>query len=138
MDAIGWRSTHLRTLAPSTVIVPNSTLSKAVITNFGPSNPRLLLATKLDVALDEDPSKVEAILTEVALATTDVKGVVANPTPFVRFTLDDRGLAFTLYVTVSDTADGGLVQQEVRKRAIDRLRRNQISLAPINPFVNAR
>lgn len=138
VDAIGWRSTHLRTLAPSTVIVPNSTLSKAVITNFGNSNPRLLLATTLDVALDEDPSKVETALHDVATGATDIAGVAAKPAPFVRFNLDDRGLAFTLYVTISETADGGLVQQEVRKRAIERLRRDQIALAPINPFAKTR
>jgi small-conductance mechanosensitive channel len=134
VDAIGWRSTHLRTLTPSTVIVPNSTLSKAVITNFGTSNPRLLLATTLDVAVDEDPSKAEAALTDVAKGATDIAGVEAKPAPFVRFSLDDRGLAFTLYVTVGEGADGGLVQQELRKRAIDRLRRDTIALAPVNPF----
>jgi len=138
VDAIGWRSTHLRTLAPSTVIVPNSTLSKAVITNFGTSNPRLQLATTLDVAIDEDPSKVEAAMRDVAKAATDIAGIDAQPAPFVRFSLDDRGLAFTLYVTVSESADGGLIQQELRKRAIDRLRRDQIALAPVNPFTKKR
>ena len=29
VETIGWRSTHLRTLAPSLIIVPNATLSKA-------------------------------------------------------------------------------------------------------------
>lgn len=134
VDAIGWRTTRLRTLAPSTVIVPNSTLSKAVITNFGTSNPRLQLATTLDVGVDEDPSKVEAALADVASTATDIAGVEVKPEPFVRFSLDDRGLAFTLYVTVSETADGSLVQQELRKRAIDRLRRDAIALAPVNPF----
>jgi small-conductance mechanosensitive channel len=136
VDAIGWRSTHLRTLAPSTVIVPNSTLSKAVITNFGTSNPRLSLATTIDVALDEDPSKVEAALQDVAKTASDIAGVDAKPAPFVRFALDNRGLAFTIYVTIRETADGGLVQQEIRKRAFARLRRDQIALAPVNPFAN--
>jgi small-conductance mechanosensitive channel len=134
VDAIGWRSTRLRTLAPSTVIVPNAALSKAIITNFGMSNPRLLLATTIDVALEEDPAKVDAALLDVAMASTDVAGVEAKPAPFVRFSLDDRGLAFTLYVTVAESADGKLVQQELRKRAIERLRRDGIELAPVNPF----
>ncbi len=138
VDAIGWRSTHLRTLAPSTVIVPNSTLSKAVITNFGPSNPRLQLATTVDVAIDEDPSKVDAALKDVVQGALDIAGVEAQPVPFVRFSLDDRGLAFTLYVTVRETADGGLVQQELRKRAIERLRHDQIALASVNPFAKGK
>lgn len=135
VDAIGWRSTRLRTLAPSTVIVPNATLSKAVITNFGATNPRLLLGTTIDVGLEEDPAKVETALAEEVKAAIDVPGVERSQAPFLRFTLDDRGLAFTLYVTVTPTADSGLVQQEIRKRALARLRRDGIALAPPNPFV---
>jgi len=131
---IGWRLTHLRTLAPSTVIVPNSTMSKAVIVNYGISNPRLLLATVIDVALTEDPVKAEAALTAVASNTTDIAGVLATPEPFVRLSLDGRGLAFTLYVTVNERADTGFVQQELRKRSLERLRRDNIALAPIDPF----
>jgi len=134
VDAIGWRSTRLRTLAPSTVIVPNATLSKAVITNFGGTNPRLLLATTIDVALDEDPAKVEVALADEVKTATEIPGVDRSQAPFLRFSLDDRGLAFTLYTTVAPNADGGLVQQEIRKRAIARLRRDGIALAPPNPF----
>lgn len=134
VDAIGWRSTHLRTLAPSTVIVPNSTLSKAVITNFKGSNPRLLLATSVEVALDEDPTKVEAALKDVVTGATNITGVDPRQAPFVRFALDDRGLDFTLYVTIRETADSGLVQQELQKRVIERLHQDKIALAPVNPF----
>jgi small-conductance mechanosensitive channel len=134
VDTIGWRSTHLRTLAPSTVIVPNATLSKAVITNFRATNPRLLLGTPIDVALDEDPARVSAILDELVKKTGDVAGVDANAKPFVRFALGDRGLTFTLYVTVTPQGDGGLVQQEVRMRALSRLRAESVKLAEPNPF----
>jgi small-conductance mechanosensitive channel len=134
VDAIGWRSTHLRTLAPSTIIVPNAALSKAVITNFGRTNPRLVLATAIDVAQDSDPAKVEATLVEEAKGATDVKGVDASQAPFVRMSLDERGLTFTLYVTVTASADGSFVQQELRKRALARLRREGVQLAPPYPF----
>jgi len=138
VDAIGWRSTNLRTLAPSTVIVPNSTLSKAVITNFGRANPRLRVGTTLDVDMNADPSTVEAALSEVVGAATDIEGIEAEPKPALRFTFDDRGLAFTLYVTISRTADAALVQQELRKRALERLRRDKIPLAALNPFAATR
>jgi small-conductance mechanosensitive channel len=132
VDAIGWRTTRLRTLAPSLVIVPNSTLSKAVITNFGGSNPRLHLSTPLEVAIDEDPSKVGALLSEAMKESTDIVGVDAKTAPFVRFGPDARGLTFSLHVTVTETADVGLVQQEILGRAISRLRANGVALA--KPF----
>jgi len=127
---IGWRSTHLRTLAPSTVIVPNSTMSKAVITNFGTTNPRLLLATSIDVSLDEDPVRASAVLDDVAKGSIDLPGVQAKPAPYLRMAFDERGLAFTVYVTVDEQADTGFVQQELRKRALERLRKEGIKLAP--------
>jgi small-conductance mechanosensitive channel len=134
VETIGWRSTHLRTLAPSLVIVPNATLSKSVITNFKQTNPRLLLATPIDVPLDVDPDKIEAILGEEVKSATDLPGVDASQKPFVRFAIGDRGFTFSLYVTVTPTADGGLVQQELRMRAIRRLREEGVKLAEPNPF----
>ncbi len=134
VDQIGWRSTHLRTLAPSTIIVPNATLSKAVITNFRQTNPRLLLATPIEVALDSDPAAVEAALASEVKGALDVPGVDQSQAPFVRFALGDRGLTFTMYLTIAPTADGGLVQQELRRRAIVRLRHDGVKLAEPNPF----
>ena len=123
VETIGWRSTHLRTLAPSLIIVPNATLSKAIITNFRQTNPRLLLGTTIDVSLDADPDAVGKTLDEELKGATDVPGIDQSQKPFVRFVLGDRGFTFTLYCTVTPAADGGFVQQEVRKRAIARLRR---------------
>ena len=134
VETIGWRSTHLRTLAPSLVIVPNATLSKLIITNFRQTNPRLLLATPIEVAMSADPEKVGALFAEEAKGAKDIPGVDGSQAPFVRFAIGDRGLAFTIYVTVAPTADGGLVQQELRKRAIARLAREGVALAEPNPL----
>jgi small-conductance mechanosensitive channel len=134
VDQIGWRSTHLRTLVPSTIIVPNATLSKAVITNFRQTNPRLLLATPIDVALESDPAAVQTALESEVKGALDIAGVEKSQAPFVRFALGDRGFTFTMYVTVTPIADGGLVQQEIRRRAIARLRQDGVKLAEPNPF----
>jgi small-conductance mechanosensitive channel len=135
VETIGWRSTHLRTLAPSLVIVPNATLSKAIITNFKNTNPRLTLATTIEVGLHSDPDAAGALLGEVVKGCSDIAGVDASQTPSVRFSIGERGLAFALYCTVTPTADGGLVQQELRKRAIAKLRAAGFELAEPNPFV---
>jgi small-conductance mechanosensitive channel len=134
VETIGWRSTRLRTLAPSAIIVPNATLSKSIITNFKLTNPRLLLATPIEVSLDADPDKVGPLLGDEAAHANDIAGVDATKTPFVRLAIGDRGLSYTLYVTILESGDGGLVQQELRKRAIARLRREGVALAEPNPF----
>ena len=134
VETIGWRSTRLRTLAPSAIIVPNATLSKSIITNFRQINPRLLLATPIEVSLDADPETVGALLGDEASRAKEIAGVDPSQSAFVRFAIGDRGLTFTLYVTIAPTGDGGLVQQELRKRAILRLRREGVALAEPNPF----
>jgi small-conductance mechanosensitive channel len=136
VEMIGWRSTQLRTLAPSMIVVPNATLSKAVITNFKGQNPRLFLATPVEVTLDADPAKVEDLLKEEAARIVDVEGVVKTSAPTVRFApgFGERGLAFTIYCTIAAGTDPGLVQQELRKRVIVRLRREGVSLADPNPM----
>lgn len=138
VDSIGWRSTHLRTLVPSVIIVPNATLSKAVITNFHGSNPRLVVSTPIEVTLDADPEAVERLLAEETRGATSIPGVRKSPEPFVRFSpgIGERGLAFTMSCAVEPTADAGLVQQELRKRVIARLRREGIALA--EPWPGAR
>ena len=95
VETIGWRSTKLRTLAPSSIIVPNATLSKAVITNYHQQNPRLLLVTPIEVSLEADPDRVGAILGEEMKGATDIPGVDASQSPFVRFAIGDRGFTFT-------------------------------------------
>jgi small-conductance mechanosensitive channel len=134
VETIGWRSTRLRTLAPSTIIVPNATLSKSIITNFRQTNPRLLLATPIEVSLDADPERVGPLLGEETARAKEIAGVDPSQTPFVRLAIGDRGLVFTLYVTILPTGDSGLVQQELRKRAIVRLRGAGVELAEPNPF----
>jgi small-conductance mechanosensitive channel len=138
VETIGWRSTHLRTLAPSLIIVPNATLSKSIITNYRLTNPRLTLATPLDVPVHSDPEQIGPLLEDVAKGSADIAGVDTSQKPFVRLSIGDRGLTFTLYVTVTPSGDGGLVQQELRKRAIARLRATGLDLAEPNPFVRAK
>ena len=75
-----------------------------------------------------------AILGEETKSATDIPGVNASQAPFVRFAIGDRGFTFTLYVAVTPAADGGLVQQELRMRAIRRLRKDGVKLAEPNPF----
>jgi small-conductance mechanosensitive channel len=52
---IGWRSTQLRTLTNTVVVMPNSTLAKAIITNYSMPEPRMSLVIPVSVAYGTDP-----------------------------------------------------------------------------------
>jgi small-conductance mechanosensitive channel len=131
VEAIGWRSTQLRTLVGSFIVVPNATLSKAVINNFARANPRLLVDTRIDLAYDADLERAEKALSEEAATLVDVPGVLSEPSPYVRLApgITEISLAFTVYVKVIEGTDAGAVQGAVRKRMYARIRREGIALA---------
>ena len=139
VEAIGWRSTQLRTLVESFIIVPNATLSKAVVTNFKDGNPRLLIEIRLDVAEDTDMAAAERALSEEAASAVDLEGVQAVPVPYVRLVsaVTEAALTFVVYVKTMRSADAALVQHSVRKRVYARLKKEGIKLALI-PLVRPK
>lgn len=131
VEAIGWRSTQLRTLSNNLVIVPNATLSKAIITNFSRPTPKAAIDIRLDVAAESDVDAVETVLADEATRALDIPGVMADPAPVVRFSpgFVDGALAFTVSCQVDSYAAQGTVQHELRKRIARRLRKENIALA---------
>jgi small-conductance mechanosensitive channel len=127
---IGWRSTQFRTLPNNLVIVPNSTLSKAVITNYSVPIPQLSVQIPVSVAYGTDSRRVEKVLTEIAeQAVRDgVEGLLGSPAPFARFIpgFGASSLDFTLIVQVRQFADQYLVQDELRHRIAERFAKEGI------------
>ncbi len=129
---IGWRATSLRTLSNNIVYIPNSNLSKAVITNYSKPEERMSVSIPVSVAYGSDPRKIERLLVDVArqAAANGLEGLLASPEPsaglnpgFGAFTLD-----FTLSVQVRRFVDQYAVQSELRKRIIDRLAGENIQM----------
>src|SRR5262249_27667427 len=59
---IAWRSTMLRTLSNNLVVIPNNKLAQSIVTNYHLPEKSILLAMKIGVAYDSDPSQVEQVL----------------------------------------------------------------------------
>ena len=137
---IGWRSTSLRTRPNNLVVVPNSTLAKAVITNFSLPEPRMGFVLKVGVAYGTDPDRVEKILLDVARGAIEgkVEGLLADPPPVARFIpgFGDSSLDFSLVVQLRDQADQFAVQSELRKRIAKRFAQEGIEIPfPIRTLV---
>jgi small-conductance mechanosensitive channel len=130
VESIGWRSTHLRTLAGSFIIVPNATLSKAVITNFKSRNPRLLVEVRVDLAYDADIDRAATALADEAARVVDVPGVLEDPTPYVRLSpgITETALAFTVFAKIADGVEAAVVQDTLRRRFYARMKREGIAL----------
>jgi small-conductance mechanosensitive channel len=137
VEAIGWRSTQLRTMGGNLVIVPNATLSKAVIINYDRPTRALGIDVRVDVSSDNDADLVERLLAEEAARAVDIPGVVAESPPSVQFApgLGDGFLGFSIYLQVRSYADQGAVKHALRKRVLARLRDAKVKLVegPILP-----
>jgi small-conductance mechanosensitive channel len=128
---IGWRSTTMRALAHSLIIVPNAKLAQAIVTNYSLPEKRTGTSVTVTVGYDCDPDAVEAILLEVLkLAAEEVPGMLAEPAPGVGFDpgFGDNGYGYSLGFQVAEFADQPRVRNEVRRRVIRRLRAEGIGI----------
>jgi small-conductance mechanosensitive channel len=131
VDDIGWRTTRIRKLGNNIVVVPNSKLAQSTILNYSMPEKRMSLLIRVGVSYDSDPDKVERILIEeTEKAAGEVKGLLAEPAPFVRFIpgFGDSSLDFTLICQVSEFVDQYLAQHELRKRIFKRFKQEGIEI----------
>lgn len=140
---ISWRSTWLRTRPNFLVVIPNSKLSRAAITNYSLPEPRLALPIPVGVSYDSDPRRVRVVLEEVARqALGEVDGLLPDPPPLVRFLpgFGDYSLNFTLVCQVREFVDRDAVQDELHYRIFERFRREGIQIpSPVRqPYATPR
>lgn len=63
---IGWRSTRLELLSANMVVIPNSKLSSAIVTNFNLPVSDCELVIEVPISYESDPDQVEKVIREVA------------------------------------------------------------------------
>jgi len=128
---ISWRSTTIRALANNLIIIPNSKLAQAVVTNYYLPERRVSLGITVNVTYDADPDLVERLLLEEAhIVAGESAGLLPQPAPSVQLIpgFADSGLAFTLGYSVAEFADQYRVQHELRKRILKRFRAEGIQM----------
>ena len=129
---IGWRSTTLRTLGNNYVVIPNSFLARAVITNYSVPQTRMGYTLVVSVAYGTDPSRVEKVLFEIAQEAIQdgLEGLLSDPAPSVQFIpgFSESSLDFSLNVQVRRFEDQYAVQSELRKRIVMRFQEKGIEI----------
>jgi small-conductance mechanosensitive channel len=130
VEAIGWRSSRLRTQRNNVVIVPNQKLSQAILTNFHLPSPPVVMTVPVTVAYEADASAVEAVLgEELARAAKEIEEIREAQehgagTVAVRLVeLGESGMLFHCIADVRDVEAQGRASHELRKRILARFRR---------------
>ena len=128
----GWRSTTMRTQANNIVFVPNSTMAKAIITNYSLPELQVSVGIPVRVSYGSDPNQVEKALLEVTreAAQDGLAGLLSDPPPGVYLSpgFGDSSLDFSLFVNVRRFEDQVPVQSELRKRILARFAKEGISV----------
>ncbi len=128
---ITWRSTTIRALTDNLIIVPNSKLAQATVTNYSLPQKRMSLSIPISVSYESDPDAVERILLEeAAKGAQEIPGMLGDPAPSVRLIpgYGDWSLNFTLNCAVAEFVSQYLVQHELRKRILRRFRVERIKI----------
>ena len=128
---IHWRITTLLTLDNNMVLIPNSKLAEAIVTNFSQPAAPLSVSIPYGVAYDTDIALLDRVVLEVVKsAIGEVAGLLREPAPVNRLTpgFAESALNFTLSVSVTDVAAQFAVADLLRRRLLARFRQEGIRI----------
>ena len=129
VEAIGWRSSRLRTLKNNAVIVPNQKLSQAILTNFHQPTPPVVMSIPVGVSYDADPEVVERhLLDELSRALAEVRELHGTEIAARLTDFGESAAIYTCVVWVRDFEAQARAGHELRKRILSRLRKEGIEI----------
>ncbi|TGK15605.1 mechanosensitive ion channel family protein [Leptospira fluminis] len=117
IEDINWRSTSLRKLNGSTVIVPNSKMSKTTFTNYKLPSSVIYVNVPVSVSYSNDLPKVEKICIETAeSALQAVYGSAPKKKPSVQFqSLGSSNIDLAVTFELKEITDQYLLKSEFIK-----------------------
>lgn len=127
---ITWRNTLVRTLPNNTVLIPNSKLAGAIVTNYYLPATEMSFLVPVGVSYDSDLEKVEQVTIEVAQELMQtVKGGVPEFEAFIRYhTFADFSINFSVILRAQEYTDQYLLKHEFVKRLHQRYRQEGIEI----------
>ncbi|MCE9600315.1 MAG: mechanosensitive ion channel family protein [Spirochaetia bacterium] len=129
---IGWRTTSIRQLSNSTIVVPNATMARTTFTNYQLPGGSVSILVELGVAYGSQLDRVEKVCLEVAGSALDQMykpGMFPDFMPLVRFhTFADSSIDFTVVLRVSNITDQYLLKSIFIKMLHERFKTEQIEI----------
>ncbi len=127
---IGWRSATLKMLNNNIVIVPNTKLSQAIVTNYSLEERDFAVRATIGVAYDSDLEHVEKVTIDVARdVMARIEGAANDFEPLVRFhTFGDSSIQFNVILRYTDYGAQFIAQHELVKALHKRYRDEGIEI----------
>jgi len=115
---VNWRTTKVKMLSNNIVLIPNSKLTQANVTNFHLPDKDLAVLVNLGVHYNSDLNKVEKVTCEVAKEVMKtVTGGIPEFDPFIRYNaFGDSSINFTVILHGKEYVDQYLIKHEFIKR----------------------
>lgn len=115
---ITWRYTTMQATANNMIIVPNSKLASAIVTNYSFPEKESFVTVPVIVSYDCNLEEIERIAVEAASETTEVTpGAVRSFSPFVRFQkLGQFGVSLNVVFKVEEFNDQFVLRDEFIRR----------------------
>ncbi|MFX0126262.1 MAG: mechanosensitive ion channel family protein [Candidatus Hodarchaeota archaeon] len=125
-----WRHTIIRPPAGYDIIIPNSKLSTATVTNFGISNKETALTVPIGVGYDSDLNFVEQVTIDVALETVkQVQGDSPSIQPYIRYhTFSPSSIDFFVNIYSKNLRDRAKIRHEFIKNLFERYQQEGIDI----------
>jgi small-conductance mechanosensitive channel len=125
---IDWRSTTIRAIRNNLIVIPNSRIMDAIITNYHLPEKELSIVITLGVHYDSDLEQVERVTCEVAREVLGaVEGGKRDFEPFIRYhTFDDSSINFSVILRAEEFTNGYLLKHEFVKRLHRRFKQEGI------------
>ena len=117
VEDIGWRTTKLRNWQGNLIILPNSKLSEAVITDYEKPDKALVFSVACGVSYESDLVKVEKTVIEIARETMlNLPEGAKDFQPIVRFKeFGDSNIEFDIILKANDRVSHFVLKSEFIK-----------------------
>ncbi len=127
---ISWRNTTLRTIGNNLVIVPNSHVASAIITNYAGPEKEMSLIVPVGVSYGSDLEKVEKVVIDVATEILKkVEGAVPDYEPKVRYNeFAESSINFSAILRIQEFTDQYVIRHEFMKALHKRFKKEGIEI----------
>lgn len=127
---ISWRSTTIKSLPDTMIIVPNQKIASAIITNYFMPDKELSIVVSIGVSYDSDLERVERITIAVGKEVlADIEGGVADFEPIIRYhSFGDSSIVFNVILRIKEYVDQYRIRHEFIKRIHTRFRQEGIEI----------